>query len=351
MACLCDDRPEDVKPKAAAPEQAARPAHPRDAEETAAGATRFAGKAIAAKPAPEATEKPEDATPVKAREESPVTGHVPTGEIDPVAERIEVQKPVPEATDGNADGQSGSEGAEAPQAPRQVLAGAEPSGKAGAASDRSAPEKSGQASRIDGKTTAQSAQLTAEQPSTRPGAVPTAGSATAAMVPALPDLASQGPLQAASPAAAALEPSGRVGTAPAPAPTAPVVQTQRGDWPQTVVSASLSALTPDGGTMTLDLAPQELGALRITLVLEGDRASVSIQTETPEAARVLNEAQRDLAQEFARNGVTLSAHDAQTGGRGTPRPGPALSPDETGDAPHSDPAVHLPPQGILNLIA
>lgn len=355
MACMCDDGPGPVEP---VPEKAARPSQPQEPEETAAGATRFAGKAVFARPAPEGPEQTDDATQAKAGEESLATGPALGTETDQAAERIATPKPDPnpdpDASTEDPEGQtrSGSAldpGAEAPHAPTQVLAGAEAPGKAGGVSDHSAAGKSGDAARIEGKASTQAAQPTAEPQSTRSSTVPTSGSAAAAVSPALPDPASQGPAQAASPAAATLEPSGRVGTAPAP--PAPVIQMQRADWPQTVVSASLSALTPDGGTMTLDLAPHELGALRITLVLDGDRASVSIQTETPEAARALNEAQRELAQDFARHGVTLSAHDAQTGGRGPSRPVPALSPDATGDDPHSDPAVLVPPQGILNLIA
>lgn len=116
---------------------------------------------------------------------------------------------------------------------------------------------------------------------------------------------------AVDPAASTPAPSATATTSAPP----PVVMTDRADWPQTVVSATLAELTPDGGTMTLELAPEELGALRIVLTLEGDSASVQIQTETPEAARLLNEAQRHLAQDFARQGVTLASHDAQSGRR------------------------------------
>jgi flagellar hook-length control protein FliK len=125
--------------------------------------------------------------------------------------------------------------------------------------------------------------------------------------------------------------------------------TDRADWPQTVVSATLASLTPDGGTMTLELAPDELGALLITLTLDGDSASVQVQTETPEAARLLTEAERQLAQDFARQGVTLSSHDAQTGRRGDPGPG-ASDPTDDPD-PSADPAVPMHPMGIINLIA
>ena len=132
----------------------------------------------------------------------------------------------------------------------------------------------------------------------------------------------------------------------------PTVQTHRADWPQAVVSATVTNLMPSGGTMILELAPEELGALRIILTLEHDTASVQIQTETPEAAKVLNDAERALSQDFARHGVTLSTHDAQTGHRGEPEGRPlGNAGTRTDDTPTSDPVVALPPQGIINLIA
>lgn len=153
---------------------------------------------------------------------------------------------------------------------------------------------------------------------------------------------------AVDPAASIVAPSAASATAAPP----PVVMTDRADWPQTVVSATLAELTPDGGTMTLELAPEELGALRIVLTLEGDSASVQIQTETPEAARLLNEAQRHLAQDFARQGVTLSSHDAQSGRRDEPGTGgTSRSGRQTEQDPSTDLAAPMRLTGTINLLA
>jgi flagellar hook-length control protein FliK len=126
------------------------------------------------------------------------------------------------------------------------------------------------------------------------------------------------------------------------------------DWPATVASVSVNALTPDGGTLILELTPEDLGRLRVTLTIEGDTASVRFQTETPEAARLLTDAEKQLSAEFARSGVTLTGHEARSdtsaGGKGTRSDRTA---DQTGpqdDAPHAD-SVPLPRAGVINLIA
>ena len=232
---------------------------------------------------------------------------------------------------------------------------AEPGSRSGAGADnppRSGAGKSGATPRGEGKAGTPAVPLTADPASARPGRVQTGASGAAAATPALPDAPAQTAAQASPTPVASPEPSARAAAVPGSASTPPLVMTQRADWPQTVVSATLSTLTPDGGTMILELAPEELGALTITLTLEGDTATVSIQTETQDAARALNEAERELVQDFARHGVTLSAHDAQTGRRSDPRPDPpGSSGHATEDDANSDPAVQLPPQGILNLIA
>ncbi|WP_164609291.1 flagellar hook-length control protein FliK [Pseudotabrizicola algicola] len=167
--------------------------------------------------------------------------------------------------------------------------------------------------------------------------------------PAAPEAAPSAAQSSGAPAPFA-DPLARAAGANPPA-QAPV-QMMRSDWPQAVVSATLSQLSDLGGTMVLELAPDDLGAMRITLTIEGQAASVRIQTETPEAARLLNEAERQLAQDFERQGVTLASHDAQTGRRNDPAVRP---PAGRSAAPHdshpSDSEVVLLPRGLVNLIA
>lgn len=188
--------------------------------------------------------------------------------------------------------------------------------------------------------------------------------------PALPGVAPTVPADAAAPAPAPLQPfSTAVPAAPvlvvaaptmaAPIPSAPpVVNMTQGDWPATVAGASIAALTPEGGTMVLELTPEDLGALRVTLTLEGDVAQVRFQTDTPEAARLLAEGERQLSAEFARSGLTLTGHEARsdTAGRDAGREGGARASSPAQSAPEAETDVtqtllYPVAGGVVNLIA
>jgi flagellar hook-length control protein FliK len=194
---------------------------------------------------------------------------------------------------------------------------------------------SGVAARRGALSTALQGAGVAEQAITT-GAGQAAPSAMVSVAPALP---AAGPMSTAP-----------ITTAPvAPAPI-PMMQT---DWPASVANATIAALTPEGGTLILDLTPEDLGALRVTLTIDGDTATVRFQTDTPEAARMLADAERQLSAEFARNGVTLSGHSAQSdrhGGHAAQGPGPARAlADDIND---SRPDSALPmARGGINLIA
>jgi len=176
---------------------------------------------------------------------------------------------------------------------------------------------------------------------------------------ALPDQPAMQAGASVAPVAAASLPAAPMPAAPLPAtPSLPApIATAQPDWPARVATASIAALTPDGGTMILDLAPEDLGRLRVTLTIEGDTATVRFQTETPEAARLLSDAERQLSAEFARGGVTLTGHSAQSdrqngapSGQSGQAPGSGRNaPDDASDT-LSDTA--LPPaRGVINLIA
>jgi hypothetical protein len=123
--------------------------------------------------------------------------------------------------------------------------------------------------------------------------------------------------------------------APAPAPAAPAptlmpiqpapVPMTSPNWPAAVVAGPVMALVDAAnGSMVLDIAPDELGKLTISLSVQGDVATVRFQAETPEAARILADAERHLAAELARFGMSLAGHEAtsdrrQSGGRGGAR--------------------------------
>lgn len=163
----------------------------------------------------------------------------------------------------------------------------------------------------------------------------------------------QGPVQAgiATPAPPAASSLPATASAPVAAP-ATLAMTQP-DWPVTLASASIAALTPEGGTMILEMTPEDLGALRITLTVEGDTATVRFQTETPEAARLLSEAERQLSAEFARSGVALTGHSAQSdrqAGHGGHAAAPSRMRADDGTETLSDTALPVR-RGVINLIA
>lgn len=169
---------------------------------------------------------------------------------------------------------------------------------------------------------------------------------------ALPRAPAEGPPLAALPEGASAATSG--GTAPASAPMAlpSTARIDRAEWPQ-AMAMTLTESLPDGGTMVIELAPEELGRLRIVLTLEGDRASVQFQTESDAAARLLSQQERALAVELARNGMSLAGHDAQSGGGWSAPRGPASA---SGAATGGDGGPDTPPppplhRGIVNLIA
>lgn len=154
-------------------------------------------------------------------------------------------------------------------------------------------------------------------------------------------------------------------TALASAPASQPLAMASPDWPSNLAQTTITALTPEGGTMVMTLAPDDLGSLRITLTLNGDAASLQIIAETPEVAQILTQAEGQLAQEFARNGITLTAqetttnaprldagHDPQTGGNAAGRHG---NDAQTGaNTPRADaPSDTPPPVAVhaVNLIA
>lgn len=125
------------------------------------------------------------------------------------------------------------------------------------------------------------------------------------------------------------------------------------NWVTPMISGPVvSLLDAAGGRMVIDIAPEELGRLTISLTVQGDTAIVRFQTDTAEAARILADAERHLSSELARFGMTLAGHDAtadrkQSGGRAAhPSDQPGLSDDLSG--PSANPAVAT---ALVNIIA
>jgi len=82
------------------------------------------------------------------------------------------------------------------------------------------------------------------------------------------------------------------------------------DWTAQLIEGPVANLAEaGGGTMVLELAPEELGRMTVSVSVQGDSASVLFAAENPEAARLLSEAQRQLATDLERLGMTLAGHD------------------------------------------
>jgi flagellar hook-length control protein FliK len=69
----------------------------------------------------------------------------------------------------------------------------------------------------------------------------------------------------------------------------------------------------DGQTLDIQLTPETLGRLKITMEMRDGQAMVSVVTDNPEAARLFNDNQSRLADVMAKAGLTLASHDAGTG--------------------------------------
>ncbi len=178
------------------------------------------------------------------------------------------------------------------------------------------------------------------------------------------------PIPVAGPDPQAPDPDGRAAHAQTPAPVtpaiasaaapAPVVQPalaqppvpmQAANWPAAVVAGPVVALLDAaGGSMVLNIVPEELGRLIISLSIQGDTVTVRFQAETPEAARLLLDAERHLAVELARFGMTLAGHDA-TADRRQPDTRAWHGAGQGGDPSDPPAPMPVPATRLVNLIA
>lgn len=182
--------------------------------------------------------------------------------------------------------------------------------------------------------------------------VPRGTASLAVPFPVVTDGAAGTDLQSASLGVSASSASAPVSvppTAPAPAP----VLLRVSNWPAALVAGPVVALLDiAGGSMVLDIAPEELGRLTISLSIQGEAATVRFQAETPEAVRLLAESERQLASELARFGMTLAGHEASADRQQAGR----LEEQQTGlshDDQSFSEASAVPPvvSGLVNLLA
>ena len=107
--------------------------------------------------------------------------------------------------------------------------------------------------------------------------------------------------------------SAQQGASPAPVQTqVPLDLSQPGWADRFVEDVSLQALGR-GDTLTLTLTPERLGTMQVRLEMLDGQTHVHFITDTPEAARLLTEAQSRLADLMSRAGVDLGSQSASTG--------------------------------------
>lgn len=97
-----------------------------------------------------------------------------------------------------------------------------------------------------------------------------------------------------------------------PAPTANPVALNRPGWEGTVTDRILAELSEDGSRIDLDLTPEHLGKLRISLEMVDGRAQIRFITETPEAARLIQQSEHRLSESLSRAGLSLGAQDSSS---------------------------------------
>lgn len=159
--------------------------------------------------------------------------------------------------------------------------------------------------------------------------------------------------QSAAPAAPATPPEARAVSAP--------LDTTRADWPADLRDMIDGIALTGEQDLEMTLAPETLGRLHIRLELRDGATTVSIVTETQEAARLLADSQHRLADLFARSGLELAGQNVSTGqGQGQGQDSARAARTLPQGAPAGDPA-HDPapdparrgaaPSGRIDLMA
>ncbi len=138
----------------------------------------------------------------------------------------------------------------------------------------------------------------------------------------------------------------------APAPIA----TDRPGWEGALADRIAAELSGDGQQMDLELAPEHLGRLRIRLEMTDGQAQVRFVTETPEAARVIQQNEHRLSESLSRAGLSLGGQEtASRDPQGDQRPARGEGPAARFlERPVEGLAATIPgraARGLVNLIA
>lgn len=85
------------------------------------------------------------------------------------------------------------------------------------------------------------------------------------------------------------------------------------EWPENLIDTIGFETLADGEAMDIQLTPENLGRVQLRMELRDGAASITIVTETSEAAKQFNDNQQKLADLLAKQGVELANHNASTG--------------------------------------
>ncbi|MEZ5753694.1 MAG: flagellar hook-length control protein FliK [Paracoccaceae bacterium] len=141
------------------------------------------------------------------------------------------------------------------------------------------------------------------------------------------------------------------------------IATDRPGWEGAIADRIAAELSGDGQQIDLDLAPEHMGRLKIRLDMTDGQAQVRFVTETPEAARLLQQNEHRLSESLSRAGLSLggqettsrdpqgdpSARGGRAGGLAVERPAEARTSALVGGL--SGGAAGTAARGLVNLIA
>ena len=131
---------------------------------------------------------------------------------------------------------------------------------------------------------------------------------------------------------------------PAQAQTLPPLDMTQPNWAEKLVEDVSLQPMGRGETLTLTLTPERLGTMQVRLEMQDGQTHVHFITETPEAARLLTEAQPRLADLMSRAGVDLGSQSASTGqnAQQNDRSAQGAPMQEGASAPQPEPAGDSP---------
>ena len=200
-----------------------------------------------------------------------------------------------------------------------------------------------------GQNPGQQPGKTSDQQPTDTASLPLPAEAQAPATPAIPVT---GTVQA--PSAAQFDISQQITT-----PTGgPVLDTQDPNWTDDLGLIAEEVLRTGAGELELKLNPEKLGAMTLRIDMTDGRASVTIVTETPEAAKLMLDNQFRLSEQMQRSGFDLNqtvSHNAMSSGSeghhsrrgGTPgSEGQGQGQDQQNTMPNADETRTMPRSGV-----